>query len=84
MIDARSDRGVDVEKLSSEIEDLRSVALRYAEAAASGSPAEAGLELEAAAVRYVRKLDEEVQKTREVDYLAIFEKAETDRDASSD
>ena len=54
-------RGVDVELLADEIGALRTAAQRYGDAmrSDSGSVGEAGLDLEKAAIRYVRKLDDE-------------------------
>jgi hypothetical protein len=74
---------VDIEKLIDEISALRMAARRYAEAVANGSDAsDAGLDLETAAIQYVRKLDKETRKTKRVDYLAIVEQAERDRERS--
>jgi hypothetical protein len=76
------DRGVDVEVLAAEIETLRQAALRYANAEGTNAEAGAGLDLETAAIRYVRKLDDEALKARSPDYLAIVEAADRDRQAS--
>lgn len=78
MADKNHDRGVDVEKLAAEIKELRAIAIRYANAVAEGSEAasDAGLDLETAAIHYVRKLDEELQKANRIDYVAIWEQAE--------
>jgi hypothetical protein len=79
--DEPSERGVDVELLAAEIEALRQAALRYADAFIEndGTVGGAGLDLEAAALRYVRKLDDEVRKAREPDYLAIVKQAMRER-----
>jgi hypothetical protein len=83
MSDETYDRGVDVEQLASEIEDLRAAALRYARAIAEdASVGGAGLDLETAAIQYVRKLDDAVRKASEVDYVAIVEQAKRDQEAS--
>jgi hypothetical protein len=78
------DRGVDVEKLALEIEALRQAALRYAKAVAenTGAVGGAGLDLETAAICYVRKLDDEALKANRVDYNAIVAAAERDRENS--
>jgi hypothetical protein len=75
---------VDVEKLVPEIEKLRAVAIRYANAVTEDSDkaSDAGLDLETAAIQYVRKLDKETCKAKRVDYLAIVEQAERDRERS--
>jgi len=75
--DEPSDRGVDVELLVAEVEALRAAALRYGSAVDVGNGVgDAGLDLETAAIRYVRKLDDELRKSREVNYVAIVEAAE--------
>lgn len=78
------DRGVDVELLAAEIEALREAAQRYTRAVDddAGSVGGAGLDLEAAAIRYVRKLDDEHQKASELNYVAIWEQAQRDRESS--
>jgi len=75
---------VDVEKLVPEIKELRAVAIRYANAVAENSDAAsgAGLDLETAAIQYVRKLDAEMNKAKRIDYRAIVEQAERDRETS--
>jgi hypothetical protein len=76
------DRGVDIEVLAPKIEVLRQTALRYAQTVTQEPDAigGAGLDLEIAAIRYVRKLDNEVRRAHELDYVAIVEQAERDRD----
>jgi hypothetical protein len=78
------DRGVDVGVLAPEIEALRQAALRYARAVAEeeGTVVATGLDLETAAIHYVRKLDDEARGACAPDYLAIVEQAEADREAS--
>ena len=78
-------RGVDVELLADEIGALRTAAQRYGDAmrSDSGSVGEAGLDLEKAAIRYVRKLDDESYKASRPDYAAIVEAAERDRGAGN-
>jgi hypothetical protein len=73
-----ADRGVDVELLAAEIDALRAAALRYARAVEAdvGAAGGAGLDLETAAIRYVRKLDAEHEKANRPDYAAIVEAAE--------
>jgi hypothetical protein len=81
--DKRHDRGVDIELLAPEIEALRETALRYASATAEDSGAAgAGLDLETAAIRYARKLDDEHRKANALDYVAIVEQAERERESS--
>lgn len=84
MSDKEHNRGVAIEKLINEIETLRAVAIRYANAVAEGSEAASGvgLDLEMTAIRYVRKLDEELQKAKRPDYRAIAEQAARDRETS--
>lgn len=72
------DHGVAVEILAPEIEALRQAARHYAESDTEG----AGLDLETAAIRYVRKLDDEALKARSPDYFAIFEAARRDQGTS--
>lgn len=64
--DETRDRGVDVNLISAEIEDLRQAALLYACAVAedAGAIAVAGLDLESAALRYVRRRAAEGQRAR--------------------
>ena len=78
MSDEEHDHGVKLLDVAAEIEALRAFAIRYANAIAEGSndATGAGLDLETAAVHYVRKLDEELQKAKRVDYRAIAEQAE--------
>jgi Cu/Ag efflux protein CusF len=85
MSDEKHDRGVDVEKLMPEIEALRTTTIRYAAAAVEGldTAGGAGIDLETAAIRYVRKLDEESRKANAVDYLAIVEQAARNRDSEN-
>lgn len=84
MRDDRHDRGVVVDLLAPQIETLREAALRYAGAVTvSVDSSDAGFDLEAAAIRYVRRLDDEQQKIGRVDYLAIVEAAEREREASN-
>lgn len=62
---------------------LRETALRYARTVAEDSGAAgAGLDLETAAIRYVRKLDDEHCKTNAPDYLKIVEQTERNRENS--
>jgi hypothetical protein len=79
--DTAVDRGVDVELLIAEIEALRDAALHYAHSSGTDAVGGAGLDLETAAIRYVRKLDEEHRKASRVDYVAICEAAERANDA---
>lgn len=82
--DEPRDRGVDVDLLVAEIEALRDAALRYGRAVDAGQGVGgAGLDLETAALRYVRKLDDELRKSREVDYAAIVEEAERSRGSTN-
>jgi hypothetical protein len=79
----KADRGVDVELLAPEIEALRETAQRYTRAVDNDTGVGgAGLDLEAAAIRYVRKLDDELAKARRPDYAAIVERAMRDREKS--
>ena len=81
MSETRPDRGVDIELLAAEVEALRETAVRFTRALDKDSGAAgAGLDLETAAIRYVRKLDEELRKAKEVDYVAIYEKALRDKE----
>lgn len=82
--DALFDRGVDVALLAAEIEVLRESALRYSNAVAEGrGVGGAGLDLEAAALRYVRKLDDEQRKANAIDYGKIAEQALRDRETGN-
>lgn len=58
------DRKVDVEALRAEVLALRAAAIRYAAAVTKDDRAEgeAALDLETAAIRYVRRIDGELQK----------------------
>ena len=77
MSDNSDDRGVDVELIAAEIETLRDAARRYARDVVDGAdPTGSGLDLERAALRYARKLDDARRKASEVDYVAIVEEAE--------
>lgn len=79
----RHDRGVDVELLAPEIETLRETAQRYTHAVDNDTGVGgAGLDLEAAAIHYVRKLDDALEKARRPDYAAIVEKAVRDHENS--
>ena len=81
--DDSRDRAVDIELLAPEIEALRETALRYTRAVNEDrGAAGAGLDLETAAIHYVRKLDDELRKAKEVDYVAIVEKEERDQESS--
>lgn len=74
--DASRDRSADVELLAAEISALRDAARRYGQAVDAGHAiGGAGLDLETAAIRYVRRLDDELRKSRQVDYGASFEEA---------
>ncbi len=75
---------VEIEKLVPEIAKLRAVAIRYAKAVAEDSDkaSDAGLDLETAAIQYVRKLDAEMRKAKRPDYLAIVLQAEKERERS--
>jgi hypothetical protein len=68
--DETRDRGVAVELLADEITALRDAALRHARADGA-TAAGSGLDLETAAIRYVRKLDDELRKASAIDYAAI-------------
>jgi len=81
--DKRPDQGVDIELLAPEIEALRETALRYTRAVdADSGAAGAGLDLETAAIRYVRKLDDEQRKINETTYTALFERVQRDKETS--
>lgn len=84
MSDERHARGVAGELLVPEIEALRGAATRYGRAVDAGTDAAGGvgLDLEVAAIRYVRKLDDEARKANSPDYLAIVEAAERGRERS--
>jgi hypothetical protein len=73
---------IDVERLVVEIRALREAAVRFARIADTdtGDIGGAWTDLEAAAVAYVRKLDDETFAAGKVDYLAIVEEALGDRD----
>ena len=76
MSDDSRDRAVDIELLAPEIEALRETALRYTRAVNEEIESGAGRSSETAAIHYVRKLDDELRKAKEVDYVAIVEKEE--------
>jgi len=79
--DEPHDRGVDVEKLLDEISALRDAAVRYGQAVAEGrGVGAAGRELEAFAVRYTRKLDEELAEAQRPNYAKIFEDARREQE----
>jgi hypothetical protein len=83
MSEERPDRGVDIELLAPEIEALRETAVRFTHALEKDSGAAgAGLDLETAAIRYVRKLDDEQRKVNETDYAALFERVQRDKENS--
>jgi hypothetical protein len=77
-VEGASDRGVDVERLAPEMAALREAAVRYAAARATDAGgAGAGLDLETAAIRYVRKLDDELREAHAIDYAAIAAAADS-------
>ncbi len=78
------DRGVDVDQIANEICALRTAAEAYANACSSNQPNIAGLgiELEYAAVRYADRRAELIATTSRVDYVAIVEAAERERERS--
>lgn len=73
------DRKIDVEALREEVLGLRAEAVRYAALANRDATADSTA-LEEAALRYVRRIDEELRKLDEHDYLAIYEQSIHDRD----
>ena len=77
-----AERGdIDIEQLAPEIEALRETAMRYVRAIDEDSGAiGAGIDLDAAAICYVRKLD--AIHANRPDYAAIAREAERARETS--
>jgi hypothetical protein len=74
---------IDLERLVEEIRALREAAKRFTRIADTdigdiGDIGGAWTDLEAAAVAYVRKLDDETFRANKIDYLAIVEAAQRD------
>lgn len=84
MSDSPHERGIDIELLAPEIEALQDAALHYARAvSADAGVGGAGVDLETAALGYVRKLDAERWKASQaIDPAVLAQLAARDKDPS--